>query len=376
MTTSLAPIRTASSPPRPRPGGSAPRRVLTMLGREFKLGPRSPVVLLAVVMPLLMTFLVASVFGGLLESQPRLGIHSPDPTAISAEANATEGIRTVQYDSQEAIRADVADHDLDAALLLPQGFDRAVATGVPVSVTYLVSGQALASDRAVLAASVTAMVRELAGTEAVVQVTVVTVGAEDFVPIGDRLIPLLVVYAVVVAALFVPAASILDERVKGTLNAILVTPASIGEVLASKALFASVLSILMGAVTLAINQAFSGEILGILLALALGTAMLVQLGLVLGLWVKDMNTLYTWIKAGGIIIVLPGLLALFPTLPAWISKVAPTYYFLQPIYDLSVGGATLAEVLPMLGVCLLITLALVPLLWWSAVTTEQHRLEG
>lgn len=377
MTTSLAPTPTTpTSPSADRPNGSAPGRVLTMLGRELKLGPRSPVVLLAVVLPLLMTFLVASVFGGLLESQPRLGILSPDPTMITASAEATDGIRAVPYDSEEAIRADIADHDLDAALLLPPGFDAAVAAGDPVEVTYLVSGQALASDRAVLAVTATAMIRGLAGTQAAVQVTVVTVGAEDFVPLGDRMIPLLVVYAVVVAALFVPAASILDERVKGTLNAILATPASIGEVLASKALFASVLAILMGAVTLIINQAFSGEVAGILLALALGTAMLVEIGLILGLWVKDMTTLYTWIKAGGILIVLPGLLALFPTLPQWIAQIAPTYYFLQPVYDLSVGGATLTDVLPLLGVCLLITLAIFPVLWWSARTTEERRLEG
>ena len=146
--------------------------------------------------------------------------------------------------------------------------------------------------------------------------------------------------------------------------------------LASKAVFASVLAILMGAVTLIINQAFSGEVAGILLALALGTAMLVEIGLILGLWVKDMTTLYTWIKVGGILIVLPGLLALFPTLPQWISKIAPTYYFLQPIYDLSVGGATLTDVLPLLGMCLLITLAIFPVLWWSARTTEERRLEG
>jgi ABC-2 type transport system permease protein len=376
MTTSLTAAPTTSSPAPDRPTGSAAGRVATMLRRELKLGPRSPVVLTAVVLPLLMTFLVASVFGGLLESEPRLGIQSPEPTSIADSTEATEGVRVVAYDSEEAIRADVAAHELDAALLLPAGFDAAVSAGEPVAVTYLVSGQALASDRAVLAASVTAMVRDLAGTESAVEVRVVTVGAEDFVPLGDRVIPLLVVYAVVVAALFVPAASILDERVKGTLNAILATPASIGEVLASKALFASVLSVLMGVVTLLINQAFSGEVLGILLALALGTAMLVQLGLILGLWVKDMNTLYTWIKVGGILIVLPGLLALFPTLPQWISKIAPTYYFLQPIYDLSVGGATLTDVLGTLGICLLISLAILPLLLWSARTTEDRRLEG
>ena len=375
MTTSLAPTPTPAAPTRPTLGSPA-RRVFTMLGRELKLGPRSPVVLLAVVLPLLMTFLVASVFGGLLESQPRLGIYSPEPTSISSSAAALDGIRSVDYDSAEAIRADVADHELDAALILPAGFDQAVAAGQPVQVTYLVSGQALASDRAVLTATVTALIRELTGAESTVVVDVITVGAEDFVPIGDRMIPLLVVYAVVVAALFVPAASILDERTKGTLNAILATPASMAEVLTSKALFASVLSMLMGIVTLIINQAFSGEILGIVLALLLGTFMLVEIGLIMGLWVRDMTTLYAWMKAGGILIVLPGLIALFPTLPQWISMLAPTYYFLQPIYDLSVGGATLSAVLPTLGICLLIGLALLPVLWWSAVSTEERRLQG
>lgn len=331
---------------------------------------------MAVVLPLLMTFLVASVFGGLLETQPRLGIYAAEPTALSGAAAGAEGIRSVGYDSEQELRDDIAGHDLDAALILPAGFDAAVAAGEQVEVSYLVSGQALASDRAVLAVAVTAMMRQVAGSESGVEVTVVTIGAEDFVPIGDRLIPLLVVYAVVVAALFVPAASVLDERVKGTLNAILVTPASIGEVLASKALFASTLSILMGIVTLVINQAFAGHVFGILLALLLGTVMLVQVGLILGLWVKDMNTLYTWIKAGGILIVLPGMLALFPALPQWISQIAPTYYFLQPIYDLSVGGASLGDVLGTLGVCLLITLAILPILWWSARTTEQRRLAG
>lgn len=375
MSASVAPTPTAQQAPE-RPTSSRAGRVLTILGRELRLGPRSPVVLLAVAMPLLMTFVVASIFGTLLQAEPRFGLYSPEPTAMAEAAEQTPGIRAVGYDTEADLRTDVADHELDAGLILPAGFDAAVASGQQVRVTYLVSGESLASDRAVLLAGVTAMVRQVAGPEEAVQVTVVTVGAEDFVPIGDRVIPLLVVYAVVVAALFVPAASILDERTRGTLNAVLVTPASIGEVLLAKALFAGVLSILMGVVTLVINQAFSGEVAGIVLALALGTAMLVQLGLVLGLWVKDMNTLYTWIKAGGILIVLPGLLALFPTLPEWISKVAPTYYFLQPIYDLSVGGATLGDVLPTLGICALLAVALLPLLWWSATTTERRRLEG
>lgn len=369
--------RPAVTVPAPSRGGSSSARVRAMLSRELKLGPRSPVVLLAVVMPVLMTVIVAAVFGGLLEYQPRLGVYSPDESALTAAATASgDGVEVSRYAEEQALRQAVADHDVDAALILPAGFDETAASGTRVPVTYLVSGEALASDRAVVAALVTSLTRQLTGTESGVDVTVVTVGGEDYIPLGDRVIPLLVVYAVVVAGLFVPAASILDERVKGTLNAVLVTPASMREVLIAKALFAGVLAVAMGVVTLVINQAFGEQVLGVLLSLVLGTAMLVELGLVLGLWAKDMNTLYSWIKAGGILIVLPGLLALFPGLPQWISQLAPTYYFLQPIYELTVGGSALADVWLDLVICLAIVIALLPLLWWSARVTERQRLSG
>jgi ABC-2 type transport system permease protein len=332
------------------------------------------VVLLAVVMPVLMTVVVAAVFGNLLQSEPRLGVHSPDG-AVAAQL-AADGVAVADYSDEGSLRADVAAHNVDAALILPAGFARSVTAGGPVEVTYLVSGDALASDRAVLAALVTGYARQVAGDESAVSVTVVTVGGEDFVPLGDRVIPLLVVYSVVVAALFVPAASLLDERVKGTLNAVLATPSSMGEVLVAKGLFAGALAMAMGLVTLAINGALGAQLPGVLLALLLGTVMLVELGLVLGLWARDMNTLYTWIKAGGILVVLPGLLALFPALPQWIAQLAPTYYFLEPIYQLTVGGGGFGDVWFDLVISALIGAALLPLLWWSARVTEARRLGG
>jgi ABC-2 type transport system permease protein len=351
-------------------------RVLTMLGRELRLGPRSPVVLLAVAMPILMTVVVAAVFGNLLVSEPRLGIYDAGQSEVTAVAAAVAGIRVTEYTSESDARDAVAAHNVDAVLLLPPDLDEALQSGSFAEVTYLVSGQSLASDRAVLAASLTAVFREVAGEESAVQVTVVLVGDEDYIPIGDRVLPLLVVYALVVAALFVPAASILDEREKGTLNAVLATPVSIGQFLLAKAIFAGVLALAMGVMTLLINSAFGDQAAVIVLSLAIGTVMLVELGLILGLWAKDMNTLYTWIKAGGILIVLPGLLALFPSLPSWIAHLAPTYYFLQPIYEASLNGAGLSEVWPELAVALAICLVLLPVVLWSAKRTEEYRLKG
>ena len=370
LETTPAPTATAA----PRPHSTSWGRIATMLGRELRLGPRSPIVLMAIVVPLLMTFVVTAVFGGLLDPQPRLAV-AGDP-AVEAAAGGIEGIDLTTGITAAEARQAVVDHRVDAALLVEEDFSAVVAAGGSPQVTYLVAGEALADNRAVLSSALTSLFRDLAGEEDAVMVEVVTIGDEGFIPVGDRVLPLLVVYALVVAALFVPAASLLDEREKGTLNALLVTPTSMSEVLIAKAIFAAGLALAMGVLTLTINQAFGEAPLALLLALVVGTAMLVELGLVLGLWAKDMNTLYTWIKAGGILVVLPGLLALFPNLPSWIAQVAPTYYFLQPIYEISLFGAGLGDVIGTLAIAVAICAALLPLVIWSARRTEAVRLSG
>lgn len=373
MTVLETPANPATAAP-PRPRSTSWGRIATILGRELRLGPRSPIVLMAIVVPLLMTFVVTAVFGGLLDAQPRLAVAGDQ--AVVAAARGIEGIDLTTGVTPEEARRAVVDHRVDAALLVNDDFSAVLAAGGSPEVTYLVSGEALANNRAVLSTALTFLLRDLAGQESAVTVEVVTVGDEGFVPVGDRVLPLLVVYALVVAALFVPAASILDEREKGTLNALLVTPASMAEVLIAKAIFAAGLALAMGVLTLTINQAFGEAPFALLLALVVGTVMLVELGLVLGLWAKDMNTLYTWIKAGGILVVLPGLLALFPDLPPWIAQIAPTYYFLQPIYEISLFGAGLGDVIGTLAIAVVICLALLPLVIWSARRTEAVRLSG
>ena len=47
-----------------------------MLARELRIGPRSPLVLWAFVMPVMMTLLIRGVFGGLFAPEPRLGIRA------------------------------------------------------------------------------------------------------------------------------------------------------------------------------------------------------------------------------------------------------------------------------------------------------------
>jgi len=322
----------------------SPRIILRLLAKEVRLGPRSPVFLFAVAMPVLITVLISAVFGNLLDPSPRLGIVDQGDSRMTAAALALEGIDVALVDGESELRRRVEAHELDAGVVLPAGFDDAAAAGTPPPLEFYVSGSSLASTRVLLAAATLDLATDATDTGPPVDVEVTRLGDEDFVPIGDRLLPLMVAYAVMIAGLFLPAASLVEERGSGTLAALLVSPARLGDVLTAKGTLGATLAVAMGMATLALNRAFSGNAAELALGLAVGSIMMAELGLILGCWAADTNTMFTAIKGGGIIIFLPVIFVLWPGLPQWIPQLVPTYYFLQPIYEISVLGSGLGDV--------------------------------
>ena len=59
-------------------------------------------------------------------------------------------------------------------------------------------------------------------------------------------------------------------------------------------------------------------------------------------------------------------------MPQWIPKLIPTYYFLQPIYDIAIRGYSFADVVPELLIAVVFCVALVPLLLWVARWSERQ----
>ncbi len=336
------------------------RRAWRVMSKELRLGPRSPILLFAIFMPLVITFLVEAVFGSLLDQDPRLGIVDQGSSRVTEAALALDGIDVRIFDDGETMMDRVESHDLDAGMVLPAGFDERVRGGESADLEFFVSGESLASNRIVLAITATDLIREATGAATAVEVEIVPIGDEDYVPVADRLVPLMVFYAVVIAGMFLPASSLVEERTKRTIDAVLVTPTRMPEILLGKGALGAGLAVVMGVVTLALTRSFAGRPLEMIVFLLAGSVMVAEFGLILGCWARDVNTMYTAIKGGGIIIFLPALFALFPGLPQWVPRFTPTYYFLTPIYDLSVKGAGFSTVWDELLIAVLIIAALIP----------------
>jgi ABC-2 type transport system permease protein len=341
-------------------------RVLVILRKDVGVGPRSAIVMWAVVMPLLMTFLVQVVFGSLFERQPRLGVVDAGSSQMVTALEATPGIEVRRLDDSRELMRQVAAHDLDGGLVLAAGFDEAVRSGERPVLALYIAGESLASDRVILTVTALDLVREVEGRRAPVEVELV--GADDAATLtmSQRLVPLLVLLALLVAGVFVTAFSFVEERERGTLAAVLVTPTSLGEMLVAKGLLGLLLAMVMTVVTLAMNRALGANPLALLLGLLVGATMAVLIGLLYGLVARDTKSLYTLFKSLNIILIGPVVFYLFPDWPQWIARLFPTYWFLDPIFEVTTHGAGLREVGGDLLVGLLVCAALAGVVAWLA----------
>jgi ABC-2 type transport system permease protein len=335
------------------------QRTARILVKDLAIGPRSPILVWALVIPIVITLLVRGVFGDLFTSDPRLALVDEGASALTAAAAEVEGLDLTLLDDAATLRAEVADGRFDAGLVLPPGFDDALHAGDQPVLELLLAGESRPADRAVLLATLLDLVRELSGTTPPVDVEVVVLG-EALLPIDLRLLPLIVLYAVAIPGGMVPAASLVEEKERGTLSAILATPTSVGEVLLAKGVLGVVLGVVAGVVTLSLNAAFGAAPGTLLLSVLLGAVMMALVGLLLGSWAGDTNTLFAAWKGAGLVLFLPAVFFIWPGLPMWPARLMPAYYFLHPAFAVSVEGAGFRDVAGELAIGAAICLALVP----------------
>lgn len=347
----------------------------TIFRRDVKLSPRSPLILYALLIPFLLTVLVQGVFGDLFAPQPRLIIVDEGDSQITAGAAELEGIAVTFMDDRGKMLDTVESNGADAGLYLPAGFDDAVVAGEQPLLDFYVGGESLASNRIILGVTTLELIRGIEGGEPPVEVAVIQLG-EEGVDLDLRLLPMLLMMAVAVAAAFIPAASIVQEKEDRTLSALLVSPASMGSVITAKASFGVLLALFTGFFTLVLNDALLGKSAAHLVIMLVAALMMVQFGLLLGMWARDSATMFAAWKGGAILLFFPTVFYIWPNLPQWIAKLGPTYYFIDPAFRVIAEGADLGDVIGTLALGALIIAALIPIVVLAARRLERNLASG
>jgi ABC-2 type transport system permease protein len=310
-------------------------------------------------MPVLITFLIQVVLLALFDPQPRLGIADLGRSEITTGLEQADGIELTRARSAAELRQLVVDHDVDGGLVLPGGFDASVRAGERPLLELYLSGESRVTHRIVLAVTAIDRVREVEGSPAPVQVELSSVGHGPALPVEDLAVLSVLMFALLVTGTFVPGLLLVQEREHRTLDALLVTPTTIAEILLAKAAIGFTMALVLCTVTLALNGALSAEPLALLATLAVAAILCNEIGLLYGTTAKDAKGLYNMVKTLNVFILGPLIFYFFPNWPQWIAKLFPTYWFIDPLYRIAVQGMALADVWWELAIALGIGAALV-----------------
>ncbi len=331
-----------------------PRNTWRILWKDLWMGPRSGIFLWMLFLPLLITVLIQLVFGSLFEPKPRLAILDGGDSEIRAALLAMEGIETTLLTDRAELERGVEANDWDAGLVLAAGFDAALRAGSKPLLELFVGGESHASSRLVIAVTTIDLVRQVEGRAPPVEVAIERLGDGELLPLDVRLVPLVVIYALLAPGIFLTGLVIVEEKERGTLTALLVAPLDLRDVVLAKWILGTVLATVMALFILVLNGGFGGQASTVTISVVIGAVLCAEFGVVMGLIAADQTQLFAMLKGLGIFIIGPVVFYIFPEWPQWIAMLFPTYWVIDPIWSSAVLGNGLGEV----WVDLLIALAL------------------
>ena len=173
--------------------------------------------------------------------------------------------------------------------------------------------------------------------------------AGDQIPLRDKMKPMLAYFVLMIES-FALAGLLATEVQFRTVNAVLVTPARVGDVLTAKGVFGTLLAFSQAALILVLVGALSTNPALVLLTVLIGAMMVAGIGMYVGAAGKDfMGTMFLGILFL-IPLIIPTFSALYPgTASTWV-KVLPSYGVVEALVGVSLYGEGFSDVLPELAV--------------------------
>jgi ABC-2 type transport system permease protein len=336
----------------------SPRRTLQLLARDLGRGPRSPTFLYALLMPLVIAFVTKVIMLVLIDPEPRLGIVDLGGSQVTVAAQQLEGIELTFMDDPDELKHAVESWDLDAGLILPAGFDAAVKAGERPDFDFRMAGESRVTQRIVLAVTSLELIREIEGRAAPVEVTTTVLSEGSSLPIGDLVVLGILFWPLLVCSTLVPGMMLVQEKEQRTLMALLVTPATLPEILVAKAALGFGMAMTLCVATLLVCGVTPPQPVAFGLALAIAVLIHCEIGLLYGTTARDGKTLYNMAQTMNMVLLAPMIFYFFPSWPQWPAKLFPTWYVIDPLYRIGLQGAGLGEVWVDLAVALGVAAAL------------------
>jgi ABC-2 type transport system permease protein len=300
------------------------RIILAIAAKDLREALRNKVALLILLSSLVMILLNSAL--------PLLLRSRIEPTVLVYDPNHSKLLRTLAEQSElmigitnsrEAMEAELGElPQTYLGLSLPVDFDQRLARGETV---LLESSLIHWADRQVvegLASAFSAEVERLSAGK-------VSIGSQARLvypsPVGfgqGLMVAQILAFILFITGITLTPLLLVEEKEAHTLEALLISPARTGQVIAGKALVGFFYGFLAAAVVLLLNRYLFVQWWVVLLAVIAGTAFGVALGLLIGALSNNPTTVGLWGGMALMVLVTAGLLSLFSSAnwPAWLRE--------------------------------------------------------
>jgi len=339
--------------------------IVAIIKKEVRGGIKDPLFLTVFIVPLLFTLIFQLVFGRLWVQKTVIAIFQEGGgSRIVQEFEQNDAIRIIELLSIDAVYTEVKDKKVDVGVIFPENLEDKLKNAEKVILKVYINGESLAKNRTIAGTAIASALRNLSPNSPSVNFEEIQIGEEKSLNLIQQALPIIVLVAILFGTFMLSSTFLVKEKEKRTLSALLVTPLSISELLFAYGLLSVTLSLFMALVILFLNVGFNLPII-ILIPLILGSIFGVELGLMLGIFAKDMATIFAAIKSLGIFLYAPAIVLIFPNWPQWIAKIFPTYYIIYPVFRISIFRDSFSKVsldlAILLGLVVLFFALLVPL---------------
>ncbi len=279
------------------------RRIAAIYVKDMLDSIRDARILITLLTPLLIGVFYSFAFNDDDMPSATLVVNDPGNSALVQQvADAVSGqvdLSIDRVDSADAVRQQLADDDADVGLIIPEGFDAAVAAGEAPDLNVLLPASSSIGGQYILA-TLDPVLRTMAGQQLPANLSVDSVELDPAnLTIIDKMsmrtwsIVLSLVLMVSMVALLAIPIILAEETEKKTIDA-LVLVSSYGEVVIGKALLGATYVAIMTAILMGITRLRPVDNLWFLISMIAISICLLGFGLLLGSVFKSATQLNTW----------------------------------------------------------------------------------
>jgi ABC-2 type transport system permease protein len=314
-------------------------------------------IMFAIVMPIGLSFLFQLVLPSQKDiERVELLVYDQGESQLATNLRAMTNLEVIAASSEQTLTEKLdSDKSISGGLVIPAGFDAAVAAGAKPELIAYVNSKANQITQATFRSLVIEQVWSLVRQEFPAQISwhrpqpesasgeqASQEGSNIGVNVDLYLLNVLLAMAIAMVGVFAVPTLLVEEKEKHTLEALLVAPGGPAEVVAGKGIVGLVYCVVISGILLGLNDGFAGNWPVTLIATLLGSLFLIGVGLLMGGVFRNIQQVNTWSSIVMLVAIMPSWVGIFglPEPYSLILNAIPTNYFTRPLNLALTGKAT------------------------------------